>query len=69
MSALPQPTTDRARAKSDLNRHGYCIAADDVAAGASPELLALLGFRVWGGYGKLDDPGVECIARPGAKKK
>ena len=54
MSALPQPTTDRASAKSDLNRHGYCIAvADDV----------------WGGYGNLDDPGVECIARPGAKKE
>jgi len=69
MSALPQPTTDRARAKSNLNRHGYCIAADDVVASASPELLALLGLRVWGGYGKLDDPGVECIARPGAKKE
>ena len=69
MSALPQPTTDRARAKSDLNRHGYCIAADDVVAGASPELLALLGFRVWGGYGKLDDPGVECIVWPDAKKE
>ncbi|MDA0230179.1 MAG: phytanoyl-CoA dioxygenase family protein [Proteobacteria bacterium] len=39
-------------------------ATDDIVATASPELLALLGFRVWDGYGKLDDPGVEYISRP-----
>ncbi len=43
-------------------------AADEIVATASPELLTLLGFRVWDGYGKLDDPGVEFISRPGAKK-
>ena len=42
-------------------------AADEIVATASPKLLALLGFRVWGGYGKLDDPGVEYISRPGAE--
>ena len=42
-------------------------ATDDIVANASSELLALLGFRIWDGYGKLDDPGVEFIARPNAK--
>jgi ectoine hydroxylase-related dioxygenase (phytanoyl-CoA dioxygenase family) len=39
-------------------------AAEEIVADASPELLALLGFRVWDGYGKLDDPGAEFIVRP-----
>jgi len=42
-------------------------AAEGIVANASPQLLALLGFRVWDGYGKLDDPGVDFISRPGAK--
>ena len=36
----------------------------EVLAGASPDLLALLGFKVWWGYGRIESPAVDFI-RPG----
>lgn len=36
---------------------------DDIIKSASPKLLSLLGFKVWDGYGKIDDPGDEFISR------
>lgn len=34
----------------------------DVLKTASPELLALLGFKVWNAYGRIESPAVEFIA-------
>ena len=38
-------------------------ARDDIVKSASPRLLSLLGFKIWDGYGKLDDPNEKFIAR------
>ena len=35
----------------------------EVLAAASPDLLALLGFRVWSGYGRTGNPVVDIIDR------
>ena len=35
----------------------------EVLDSASPDLLALLGFRVWSAYGRIGDPVVEFIDR------
>jgi hypothetical protein len=32
-----------------------------VLADASPDLLALLGFKVWWGYGRIESPAVDSI--------
>lgn len=37
MSALPQPTADMARAKDDLDKHGYCFVADALTGDALRE--------------------------------
>ena len=37
--------------------------ADEVLQEASPELLALFGFKVWNGYGRTGDPTVEFVDR------
>ena len=34
----------------------------DVLKDASPELLALLGFKVWNAYGRVENPAVEFIS-------
>jgi ectoine hydroxylase-related dioxygenase (phytanoyl-CoA dioxygenase family) len=38
-------------------------ARPEIVKGASKRLLGLLGFKVWDGYGKIDDPGEEFISR------
>ena len=38
--------------------------AKEVLEEASPELLALLGFKIWNAYGRIESPAVEFI-RPG----
>ena len=38
--------------------------APEVLADASPDLLALLGFKVWNAYGRIENPAVEFI-KPG----
>ena len=38
-------------------------ARPEVLESASPRLLSLMGFKVWDGYGKLDDPGETFITR------
>lgn len=36
-------------------------ARSETLADASPELLALLGFRVWSGYGRVESPTAEYV--------
>ena len=36
----------------------------EVLEGASPDLLRLLGFKVWNAYGRIESPAVEFI-QPG----
>ena len=38
-------------------------ARQEVVDSASPELLRLLGFKVWNGYGKQDDPSESYVQR------
>jgi ectoine hydroxylase-related dioxygenase (phytanoyl-CoA dioxygenase family) len=38
-------------------------AREEIVKSASPRLLGLLGFKIWDGYGKLDDPNETFIAR------
>ena len=35
----------------------------EVLAEASPELLALLGFKIWSGYGRVESPVAEFVSR------
>ena len=37
--------------------------APEVLAEASPDLLALLGFKLWQGYGRIESPHDDYIAR------
>ena len=37
--------------------------APEVVADASPELLALLGFKIWNAYGRIESPVAEYIAQ------
>ena len=37
--------------------------SQEVLDRASPELLALLGFKVWNGYGRIESPKDTCIRR------
>jgi len=45
---LPAPTRDIARAKADLERHGYCIVRDVLTAGQVAALRARVGAQARG---------------------
>ena len=38
-------------------------ARSELLADASPELLALLGFKVWSGYGRVESPTAEYVSQ------
>ena len=43
-------------------QENFCVGTrPEVLATASPDLLALLGFRVWSGYGRTGNPVVDLI--------